>query len=131
MTIQINTLCKMSCLVCLLSSWRKEGLIFVHLLSSWRKEGLIFVPHFVGEQTSKIIVYQFCTDNPLVTHTQLVIIHVNVLYKMGHILSASSLHGGKKDIYLFTSSLHGGNKDLYLSTILWDSKRALSNLVEC
>ena len=34
----------------------------------------------MGEQTSKIIVYQFCTDNPLVKHAQLVIIHVNALY---------------------------------------------------
>ena len=58
----------------------------------YSKEGLIFVHHFVGEQTSKIIVYQFCTDNPLVKHAQLVIIHVNALYKMGHVLSASSLH---------------------------------------
>ena len=31
--------------LCLCSSWRKEGLIYVHLLSSWRKEGLIFVHH--------------------------------------------------------------------------------------
>ena len=53
---------------------------------------LIFVRHFVGEQTSKIIVYQFCTDNPLIKHAQLVIIHVNALYKMGHVLSASALH---------------------------------------
>ena len=66
--------------------------IFVHILSSWKKEGLIFVRHFVGEQTSKIIVYQFCTDKPLVKHAQLVIIHVNALYKMGHVLSASALH---------------------------------------
>ena len=52
----------------------------VCFLSSWRKEGLIFVCHSVGEQTSKIIVYQFCTDNPLVKHAQLVIIHVIALY---------------------------------------------------
>ena len=56
----INALCKMSRLVCFLSSWRKEGLIFVR--------------QFVGEQTSKIIVYQFCTDNPLVKHTILTIV---------------------------------------------------------
>ena len=90
--VTINALYKMSGLVCFLSSWRKEGLIFVHLLSSCRKEGFIFFCHFVGEQTSKIIVYQFCTDNPLVKHAQLVIIHVNALYKMGHVLSALSLH---------------------------------------
>ena len=36
-------------LVCLLSSLRKEGRIFV-LLSSCRKERLIFVHHFVGQQ---------------------------------------------------------------------------------
>ena len=53
---------------------------------------ILWESHFVGEQTSKIIVYQFCTDNPLVKHAQLVIIHVNALYKMGHVLSASSLH---------------------------------------
>ena len=73
----INALCKISCLVCFLSSWRKEGLIFVR--------------HFVGEQTSKITVCQFCTD-PLVKHDKLVIICVNALYKMGHVLSALSLH---------------------------------------
>ena len=33
-------------------------------------------------------------------------IQVNVLCKMGPVLSASSLHGGKKDLYLSTSSLH-------------------------
>ena len=117
MIIQINALCKMSYFVCFHTSRRNEGLIFVHLLSSWRKEGLIFVRHFVGQQTRKIIVYQFCTYNPLVKHAQLVIIHVNALYKMGHVLSASSFHCRKKDIYL--------------STILSDIERALSNLVEC
>ena len=40
------------------------------------------------------------------------------------VLSASSVYGGKKDLYLFTSSLHGGKKGLYLSAILWESKQA-------
>ena len=43
---------------------------------------------------------------------------------MHGVLSASSLHGGKKDLYLSTSSLHGGKKGLYLSAILWESKQA-------
>ena len=60
-------------------------------------------------------------------------IQVNALCKMGPVISASSLHVGKKDLYLSASSVHGGKKDLYLSAILWESKRArsLSNLVEC
>ena len=104
MTIQINALCKMSCLVCLLSSWRKEEFILVNLLSLWRKEGLISVRHFVGQQTSKIIVYQFCTDNPLVKHAQIVIIHVNALYKMGHVYLLSSLRKeGRIFVHLLSS----------------------------
>ena len=60
-------------------------------------------------------------------------IQVNALCKMGPVLSASSLHGGKKDLYLSDFSFHGGKKDLYLSAILWESQQArpLSNLVEC
>ena len=34
----------------------EEGCIFVHLLSSWRKEGLIFVHQFVGQQTPPLFM---------------------------------------------------------------------------
>ena len=42
-------------------------------------------------------------------------IQVYAMFKMGPVLSVSSLHGGKKDFYLTSSSLDGGKKDLYLS----------------
>ena len=73
-------------------------------------------------------------------------IQVIALTKMGPVLSASSLHGGKKDLHLSAPSLNRGKKDLYLSAPLssWrkeglifvhqfvgEQTSLLSNLVEC